>query len=218
MRTKLRKVRKILAFPKDSIIDNIPPSNKAIVKQKISSQNLEDMNRTFQNSEKYKKQSNSWSSSNLSIQDNKIFDEDNNLKLRRASIDKRRKPVTKRRKYIDLYEEYLELRYILFYADDVVQDALTAKKLVQNQYMIGDPAQNNKLCEQFKKELRENQGIYFDINISPRKKNNSFMLLPFSNLEGYQETSEGRFEKDVAFSGSFDLKTEEYISPTFKVS
>ena len=50
----------------------------------------------------------------------KFFDQDNNPKPRRSSIDKRRKPITKRRKYIDLHEEYLQVRYVLFYADDVV--------------------------------------------------------------------------------------------------
>ena len=70
---------------------------------------------------------------------------------------------------------------MLFYADEVVQDALTAKKLVQNQYMTGDLTQR-KLSESFKQQLRENQGIFFDINVSPRKRNNFNMMLPFSNL------------------------------------
>jgi len=95
---------------------------------KISPEALEEFN-SEQQSFQVGKKSISRSSSNLTMQD-KFFDQDNNPKPRRSSIDKRRKPITKRRKYIDLHEEYLQVRYVLFYADDVVQDALTAKKLV----------------------------------------------------------------------------------------
>mmetsp|Transcript_22990 Transcript_22990/g.35511 ORF Transcript_22990/g.35511 Transcript_22990/m.35511 type:complete len:84 (+) Transcript_22990:658-909(+) len=67
-----------------------------------------------------------------------------------------------------------KLRLILFYADDVVEKIYKMK----SEFFYIKPAEDGENCchafdsiklsnEKFKQELREKEGIFFDVNVSP---------------------------------------------------
>jgi hypothetical protein len=99
--------------------------------------------------------------------------------VRRPSVrkkDKRRDSKTKARcKFMDHHEEYMQTRYVLFYADDIVQQGIQTKSQVQYHQLLGENFDNSqvRLDEDFKQELRQEMGIFFDIDVrptSPRKR------------------------------------------------
>ena len=93
-------------------------------------------------------------------------------------------------------------RYSLFFADDVVQESIQTKSKVKYQLADGKDNEGN-LDENFKIGLRQ-EGIYFDIDVTPNspRKRNMFYAEQDENYEN---------------EGSNEAIPEEQIdSPTFK--
>jgi len=89
-----------------------------------------------------------------------------------SQAKKRRALESKKKKYWDLNNEYTRTRYALFYADDIVQTMREVQQLA------------DKIDSKFERDLREQKGIFFDVNVrptSPRKnKIMENVLVPFS--------------------------------------
>tara|TARA_B110000285_G_C14993733_1_gene547699 strand:+ start:436 stop:702 length:267 start_codon:yes stop_codon:yes gene_type:complete len=77
-------------------------------------------------------------------------------------------------------QDYSSTRFMLFYADDVVEKT----REIKNQIMFLKPTNDGQSCaieydesklgdEKFKRDLREKQGIFFDVNVSPESPRKS---------------------------------------------
>lgn len=117
----------------------------------------------------------------------------------------------------------MQTRYILFYADEIVQQGILTKSEVQYRTILGfnDTGQLTPqitLDEEFKQTLRQENGYFFDLDVrpsSPRKRHkySGTIVCPFSDWECADPNNLRGGEKICAQGPSID---QEFRSPTFK--
>ena len=109
----------------------------------------------------------------------------------------------KQSKYKDMVASHCQLRYVLLYADDVIADNINIKKDLFNKM----PMRNGESIyevqklpdnEELKRKMRQEHGIYFDVNVYPSS--------PKKVISPKQTKSKLLVDLKTRYSGSFKEK------------